>query len=112
MLVVSHDRCFVEKVASRVLMIDAGLLQEVQDPEAFYRHSLEPASGTRASSEQPQGREDRHLSPDAEHDADRILGRILYLEKALAQNRSSVTVDRARSWQEEINQLYERLARC
>ncbi len=36
-LLVSHDRRFVEAVATRCLLIDRGRLREVESPEVFYR---------------------------------------------------------------------------
>jgi ATPase subunit of ABC transporter with duplicated ATPase domains len=36
-IIVSHDRAFVEAIATRFLLIDGGSMTEMDTPEPFYR---------------------------------------------------------------------------
>jgi general L-amino acid transport system ATP-binding protein len=38
MLVVSHEMGFARQVANRMILMDAGQIIEVSDPEAFFDH--------------------------------------------------------------------------
>jgi ATPase subunit of ABC transporter with duplicated ATPase domains len=44
-ILVSHDRAFVEAVATRFMLIDKGRLTEVEEPDAFYRQMREDVEG-------------------------------------------------------------------
>ncbi len=36
-VIVSHDRAFVQAIATRFLLIDGGKIAEIDSPEPFYR---------------------------------------------------------------------------
>jgi len=64
MLVASHDRYLLDRVARRLVIVDAGAIREVQGPYHTYRESLSaaaaPASGKPVGSEPPP-----HAKPSA-----------------------------------------------
>jgi general L-amino acid transport system ATP-binding protein len=38
MVVVSHEMAFARQVASRIILMDAGQIVEMNEPEAFFTH--------------------------------------------------------------------------
>jgi general L-amino acid transport system ATP-binding protein len=38
MLVVSHEMAFARQIASRIILMDAGQIVEMNEPEAFFDH--------------------------------------------------------------------------
>jgi len=47
-VIVSHDRAFVQAIATRYLLIDRGGISEIDSPEPFYRTLIGETDGTRA----------------------------------------------------------------
>jgi ATPase subunit of ABC transporter with duplicated ATPase domains len=43
-VIVSHDRAFVQAIATRFLLVDAGKITEIDEPEEFYRTTASPAT--------------------------------------------------------------------
>lgn len=102
-LLTSHDRRFVDHIADRFVLIHNGRLQELNDPDEFYRmNPVQRETGERDSSPRQ-----RSLSGDD------ILGRIVELEELLAADQARKQKFQKPklqdAWQKELDELNERL---
>jgi len=112
-LITSHDRRFLDTVAQRYLLIRDGRLVEVADPRVFYDAPVATTSDARAA--------DRRRSTDASGvalrptggDADRVLTRIVELERLLeadlARKPKFQKPALQKEWRAELAGLYRRL---
>lgn len=107
-IITSHDRAFVDKVANRFLLIKNGVLEEVSSSDAYYRHlnAISPAAKT---SNCPPPTADK--TADCSGEEDNILAQISVLEKKLnddlARKPKHQKLAKQQAWQTEIDELYE-----
>jgi ABC-type multidrug transport system ATPase subunit len=103
-LITSHDRRFVDIIADRFILIDQGLMKEINDPQTFYNLEApvinKPINVAEEISDNP-GNEDE------------ILQRIIELETRLTEDRGRKTKFQKpkmqEQWSAEIEQLNSRL---
>lgn len=110
-LITSHDRRFVDNIADRFVLIDDGVLSEINDPQTFY-------AGT-VTNHHSQDNVDRSKRGDAliddkvDGDLDNILARIVELETLLKEDlgRKPKFQKPANQllWQEELDILNKKL---
>ena len=105
-LITSHDRRFVDIIADRYLLIDHGVLKEINTPSSFYNES-------RRNPQQPTIDEDARKITDPLTGEEDILSRIVELESLLAEDRSrKPKFQKSKLWSEwekEIEELESRL---
>lgn len=105
-LMTSHDRAFLEEVATRWWWIDDGRLVEVSAADGFYRR-LEAADAEVAAG--PEGA--NSVPPPQDEDA--LLSRIDWLEQQLRDDRARKPKhqkpERQARWQAELTELWQRL---
>lgn len=109
-MMTSHDRAFLDSVATRWWWIQDGQLSEVDDPERFYR--LLEASG-----DQPEAvseLQDMAVSvSDNPTDEDALLARLDWLEQQLrddqARKAKHQKPEKQAQWQAEITALWRQL---
>lgn len=105
-LMTSHDRSFLDQVATRWWWIDGGLLHEIDSPDAFYRQLESSTSDVTGP-----GR----ATADAEvaEDDEALLARLEWLEQQLrddqARKPKHQKPERQAQWQAEIRSLWQRL---
>ena len=111
LLITSHDRRFIERVANRWWWIDGGRLQEPDGPERAYALAHErPSTDSAAADATPA-----HSPPanDVPIDEDAILARVDALERLLSSDRARKPKHRKpelqRGWQEELDRLWRQL---
>lgn len=109
LLITSHDRRFIDNIAERFLTIEAGVLNEISDPGAFYARLKDwtdsdnkriPRESTEPVVVQPRAPED-------------VLERIVALEQKLAEDLARKKKHQKPQlqavWREEIKKLNEYL---
>lgn len=109
LLITSHDRRFIDNIAERFLTIEAGVLNEISDPGAFYARLKDwtdsdnkriPRESTERVVVQPRAPED-------------VLERIVALEQKLAEDLARKKKHQKPQlqavWREEIKKLNEYL---
>jgi ATPase subunit of ABC transporter with duplicated ATPase domains len=108
-LITSHDRTFVENIATRFVMIESGKLQEMNSPEGFYQLLLQDAA--------PSAKSDRS-QPDGNttlmtHNEEEILQQLIELEDKLsadlARKPKFQKPARQAEWRQQIEALQARL---
>ena len=113
-LITSHDRRFVDIIADRYLLIDDGVLKEINSPQSFYnesRHSVQSVQ----SVQQDQTHKSNEHSDTAENlsNEEQILQRIVELESLLAEDRSRKPKFQKPKlwdgWEEEMQELESKL---
>ncbi|WP_108125216.1 ABC-F family ATP-binding cassette domain-containing protein [Saccharospirillum mangrovi] len=108
-LMTSHDRTFLDDVATRWWWIEAGVLREIDDPAAFYRQ-LE--AGGDASPSSSSTAQNTSVLPDSE---DAMLARLDWLEQQLSDDQARKPKhqkpERQAQWKAEIAELWQRLER-
>ncbi len=113
MLFTSHDRRFIERVATRFWWIHRGQLIEIHDlgqyDDGFGSHNHVGSSQLGADPDAPL-----HTRPDSQmDDPDRLLERIIELEQKLADDQARKPKfqkpERQKQWQEELARLMARL---
>lgn len=118
-LMTSHDRVFVENIATRYWLIDGGELFEIGDPQEFY-NNLEFEKGTAgkrpvSEREQAVGNIDNidNIDKKKNLEADDLLEKILHLEERLKQEEGRKKKHKKpqliAKLQEELVQLNHRL---
>lgn len=111
LLFTSHDRRFIETVATRFWWIDRGQLVEISDP-AVYFESLEGRDRQPADSG-ASGRTSTVSVDAAATDEEVLLERIVELERLLDEDRARKPKfqkpARQRRWQSELDELMARL---
>lgn len=104
-LITSHDRRFVDNICNRFLLIEAGKLREIQDPEEFYRSTSTASTQPLATPDQPS-----LILPEAEED---ILQQIIELETLLEADLQRKPrhqkPDLQSRWRRQIKKLNEKL---
>ncbi|XOV82214.1 MAG: ABC-F family ATP-binding cassette domain-containing protein [bacterium] len=107
-LLTSHDRSFLTAVAQRFVLINQGILMEVNSPEPFFQSSASATGQKRSTDERPL-----KLHPD-DADTDILLAELIELEDKLKADRQRKPkfqkVDLQQQWQERIETLYARLS--
>jgi ATPase subunit of ABC transporter with duplicated ATPase domains len=115
LLMTSHDRRFIDNVASRFVQVTNGTLQEITEPEVFYAAAAEHgadevAEGHGARTSQSRDARDEPTAGDEEA----ILERIVELEALLAADRARKEKfqkpRRQAAWVKELERLNSRLS--
>lgn len=106
-LITSHDRRFVDIIADRYILIDAGVLKEINDPETFY--NLE----NQAPSSHSVTRRRQSAASSSPANEDETLHRIIELEALLAEDKARKPKfqkpKKQEQWAIEIERLSARL---
>jgi ATPase subunit of ABC transporter with duplicated ATPase domains len=113
LLMTSHDRRFIDNVATRFLLVTGGGLEEIQDPESFYQTSAQTSvqsplerMHTGALDDGPHSSGDTHpLAADEEAALERIIELETLLEADRARKRKFQKIGRQAAWQKEIELL-------
>ena len=107
LLITSHDRRFVDNIADRYVLIENGLLRELNDPAAFYKQNVSRKRERQLSSS------DKHISNADAESEDQMLQRIIELESLLANDRDRKPkfqkIATQEKWQAELNTLNSQL---
>ena len=107
LLITSHDRRFVDNIADRYVLIENGLLRELNDPTAFYKQNVSRKRERQLSSS------DKHISNADAESEDQMLQRIIELESLLANDRDRKPkfqkIATREKWQAELNTLNSQL---
>ena len=107
LLITSHDRRFVDNIADRYVLIENGLLRELNDPAAFYKQNVSHKRERQLSSS------DKHISNADAESEDQMLQRIIELESLLANDRDRKPkfqkIATQNKWQAELNTLNSQL---
>ena len=107
LLITSHDRRFVDNIAKRYVLIENGVLRELNDPKAFYKQSVSRRREGQLSSS------DKHISTAETQSEDQILERIIELESLLTNDRARKPkfqkIANQEKWLAELNTLNSRL---
>ena len=107
LLITSHDRRFVDNIADRYVLIENGLLRELNDPAAFYKQNVSRKRERQLSSS------DKHISNADAESEDQMLQRIIELESLLANDRDRKPkfqqIATQKKWQAELNTLNSQL---
>ena len=107
LLITSHDRRFVDNIADRYVLIENGLLRELNDPAAFYKQNVSRKIERQLSSS------DKHISNADAESEDQMLQRIIELESLLANDRDRKPkfqkIATQEKWQAELNTLNSQL---
>jgi ATPase subunit of ABC transporter with duplicated ATPase domains len=114
LLITSHDREFLDRLATRWLWIDQGQLRELTSPAPFYQSLIAPQAGAKPAA--------TSLAPTAETrtqavvplaDPDAMFARIEALEELLqadlARKPKFQKPAKQQQWQAEIDQLWQQL---
>lgn len=100
-LITSHDRYFIDSVAERFLLIDAGKLVEVNEPDTFFRSS--------PMQDEPTQR----IQQTASSSSNDVLERIIELEDKLEADRARKPKFQKPKlhdvWQSELQDLYRQI---
>ena len=107
LLITSHDRRFVDNIADRYVLIENGLLRELNDPAAFYKQNVSRKRERQLSSS------DKHISNADAESEDQMLQRIIELESLLANDRDRKPkfqkIANQEKWLAELNTLNSQL---
>ena len=113
LLITSHDRRFLRRLANRFLWIRDGMLIEVPDAERFFGFSA-PVDFTSTDTEAQSGRADSESFQPLVQSADQVLEQIVELERRLAEDEARKAKFRKpalqQRWRDELQVLYARLA--
>jgi len=114
LLMTSHDRRFIDNVATRYLLVSEGRLVELQDPESFYESSTtDTYEVVRIPVGELGDRSDDAASQTHELGEDAVLERIVELENLLLEDRArKPKFQKPRlqaAWNAELRELGERL---
>jgi len=114
LLITSHDRRFLRRLANRYLWIRDGELAEVMDPETVYEAAA-AAAGAIAEPTAASAAEPMAAAGDGGETAEQILEEIVALEALLhddeARKPKFQKPDLQAGWRRELERLYERLER-
>ncbi len=114
LLITSHDREFINRLATRWLWIHQGQLRELTGPAPFYQSLLRPqVNGQRASKPVRPTSTSQITDAISEMDPDAMLARLDVLENLLsadlARKPRFQKPAKQQQWQAEIDQLWQRL---
>lgn len=113
LLFTSHDRRFIERVATRFWWIHRGQLIEIQDLNQ-YEDAFDTSVHVGSSQRETDSDAPRNTGPDSHvDDPDRLLERMIELEQLLADDQTRKPKfqkpERQKQWQEELARLMARL---
>lgn len=108
-LITSHDRTFVDNIATRFVLIESGVLRELNSPEEFYQLLLQD---TAAQGKTKRTEQNTVANVDASSE-DELLQQLIALEDKLAADLARKPKfqkpARQAEWQQQIEQLQARL---
>ena len=114
LLITSHDRHFLDEIATRWWLIDNNTITEVTSAEAFYEGLLvlkqsKPAQVVESASKQNE----QAPSIQSDCDEDAILARVDELERKLKEDKARKAKFQKpmlqQQWQQELDELWEKL---
>jgi len=113
-LVTSHDRSFIQRIANRFLLIEGQRLQEIIHPEKYYQNLLNEKSGS-GSQVKSRGRTNAETGTDQPLDGllteEQIIEKIALLEEKLTNDQKQKPKfqkpDLQAELKDEIKKLYE-----
>ncbi|MFT4712416.1 MAG: ATPase subunit of ABC transporter with duplicated ATPase domains [Candidatus Azotimanducaceae bacterium] len=109
LLITSHDRRFVDNIADRFVLIENGVLTEINDPTDFYRQR----SGSKLNIENENNSDQLNETINNVDSEDKILQRIIELEKLLeddlARKPKFQKLLSQENWNIEIDELSSQL---
>ncbi len=112
LLITSHDRRFLTRLANRFLWIREGELLEVPDAERFFRSSA-PGEQISSGAAARSGRDERSSPESTAESAEQVLESIVELERKLAEDEARKAKFRKpalqQRWRDELQVLYARL---
>jgi len=107
LLITSHDRRFVDNIADRYVLIENGLLRELNDPKVFYKQNVS------RKRERQLLNSGKHISNAKVESEDQMLQRIIELESLLTNDRARKPkfqkIANQEKWQAELNTLNSQL---
>ena len=107
LLITSHDRRFVDNIADRYVLIENGLLRELNDPTAFYKQNVS------RKRERQLSNSEKHISNAEAESEDQMLQRIIELESLLTNDRARKPkfqkIANQEKWLAELNTLNSQL---
>ena len=107
LLITSHDRRFVDNIADRYVLIENGLLRELNDPKIFYKQNVS------RKRERQLLNSGKHISNAKVESEDQMLQRIIELESLLTNDRARKPkfqkIANQEKWQAELNTLNSQL---
>lgn len=110
-IVTSHDRTFVDKVANRFLLIKNGVLEETPSSEYYYRYLNNTENKIKKDS---ISQTKSHVEITSTNEDEEILQQICLLEKKLSDDLARKTkhqkIKNQEMWKNEIKRLYDSLA--
>ena len=114
LLITSHDREFIDRLATRWLWIDQGQLRELTSPALFYQSLISPQVGAKLKPTSITSAAETHTqSVESLADPDAMLARIDVLEGLLqadlARRPKFQKPAKQQQWQAEIDQLWQQL---
>lgn len=109
LLITSHDRHFLDKIATRWLWIDQGGVVEVSDVQSFYQSLIESREPKKVANEKAVTQQSTSLV-----DEEQILERIDELEAKLKADKGRKAKfqkpDLQQSWQKELTDLWQSIS--
>ncbi|MYM60887.1 ATP-binding cassette domain-containing protein [Vibrio sp. OCN044] len=110
-IVTSHDRTFVDKVANRFLLIKDGVLEEIPSSESYYRYLNNTENKVK---KERISQTESHVEITSTNEDEEILQQIYLLEKKLSDDIARKTkhqkIKSQEVWKNEIKRLYDSLA--
>jgi ATPase subunit of ABC transporter with duplicated ATPase domains len=122
LLMTSHDRRFIDNVANRFVLVSEGWLNEISEPDEFYRLAARgqageqslTVAGARAEAAASSSLPDAHSGDDSSDDDEKLLERIVELEALLEADRARKPKFQKpklqEAWARELAELNGRLA--
>jgi ATPase subunit of ABC transporter with duplicated ATPase domains len=108
-LITSHDRRFVDTIADRYVVIENGVLTEVNDPNTFYRSAMKSTP----PADKPRLTETPAASIASGSSEEDVLSRLIELEEKLAADLARKDKfqkpKKQAEWRAEIEQLQQHL---
>lgn len=115
LLITSHDRAFIDRLATRWLWIDQGQMRELNSPAPFYESLMRPLPDAKTAVN-PSGTISSKLQADSVEphmNLDALLARLDRLEGLLKADRARKPrfqkPAKQQEWQAEIDQLWQEL---
>jgi ABC-type multidrug transport system ATPase subunit len=113
LLMTSHDRRFIDNVATRFLLVADGRLVEINDPETFYERMLEEDGARAAPTRQARPASAPAAASEAPASDEQVLERIVELEALLAADLARKPKfqkpELQAAWRQELEELTGRL---
>ncbi|MGE0621686.1 MAG: ABC-F family ATP-binding cassette domain-containing protein [Pseudomonadales bacterium] len=115
LLMTSHDRRFIDNVATRFVLVSHGRLEEINDPEDFYQQALadDGRDGRPAMSHRRESASGPEVPVTGAQSGEQVLERIVELESLLAADLARKSrfqkPDLQAAWRRELEALNGRL---